>query len=287
MLFNRYLVIMRGAGDLATGVAYRLNQAGFPLIALELAQPLVVRRRVSLATAVLEGAVIVEGLTGRRCDTFAEALDLALTGTIPILVSPDLPANLRSLIPSTQSPTPDPRPLILIDCRMAKRNIDTRKDQADLVVALGPGFSAGFDCHAVVETMRSHRLGRVLWSGSAMPNTGIPETIAGKGAQRVLRAPAKGTVEWGQEIGDRVREGQYLGSVAGEPLLAPFDGVIRGLIAPGMDVPAGLKIGDIDARADVSACFSISDKSLAIGGGVLEAILSWLNRRGEVIRVTG
>lgn len=280
MLFDRFLVIMRGAGDLATGVAYRLNQAGFPVIALELGQPLVVRRRVSLATAVLEGEITVERLTGRRCHTFAEALDLAQTGIIPTLVSPDLPAGLRP-------PTPSPQPLILIDCRMAKHNIDTRIDQADLVVALGPGFTAGFDCHAVVETMRGHRLGRVLWSGSAMPNTGTPGIIAGKGAQRVLRAPAEGVVEWHQEIGDRVREGQYLGSVAGQLLAAPFDGVIRGLIAPGTEVPAGLKIGDVDARSDVSACFTISDKSLAIGGGVMEAILSWLNGRGETIRVRG
>lgn len=273
MLFDPYLVIMRGAGDLATGVAYRLNQAGFPVIALELTRPLVVRRRVSLATAVLEGEITIEGLTGRLCDTFSEAFDLAQTGTIPILVSPDLPT--------------DPRSPILLDCRMAKRNIDTQIDQADLVIALGPGFTAGLDCHAVIETMRGHHLGRVLWSGSAVPNTGSPGIIAGKGAQRVLRAPVGGVVEWRQEIGDRVHEGQYLGSIDGQPLTAPFDGVIRGLIAPGTNVPAGLKIGDVDARADVSACFTISDKSLAIGGGVLEAILSWLNRRGESIKVTG
>lgn len=294
MLFDPYLVIMRGAGDLATGVAYRLNQAGFPVIALELARPLVVRRRVSLATAVLEGEITVEGLTGRLCDTFNEAFDLAQTGIIPILVSPDLPTDPRSLTPNTRSPTPDPRSpipnprsLILLDCRMAKRNIDTRIDQADLVIALGPGFTAGLDCHAVIETMRGHHLGRVLWSGSAVPNTGSPGIIAGKGAQRVLRAPVGGVVEWCQEIGDRVHEGQYLGSIDGQPLTAPFDGVIRGLIAPGTNVPAGHKIGDVDARADVSACFTISDKSLAIGGGVLEAILSWLNRRGESIKVTG
>jgi xanthine dehydrogenase accessory factor len=280
MLFDSYLVIMRGGGDLATGVAYRLNQAGFPVIALELARPLVVRRRVSLATAVLEGEITVEGLTARLCDTFSEAFDLAQTGIIPLLVSPNLPADPRP-------PSPDPHPLILLDCRMAKRNIDTRKDQADLVVALGPGFTAGQDCHAVIETMRGHHLGRVLWTGSAIPNTGTPGIIAGKGAQRVLRAPVGGIVDWRQKIGDRVHEGQYLGSVNGQPLTAPFDGVIRGLIAPSTNVPAGLKIGDVDARAEVSACFTISDKALAVGGGVLEAILSWLNRRSEKVKVTG
>lgn len=287
MLFDPYLVIMRGAGDLATGVAYRLNRAGFPVIALELAQPLVVRRRVSLATAVLEGEITVEGLTGRLCKSFGEALDLAQTGIIPILVSPDWPTDPQPPIPNQRSLIPNPRPLILLDCRMAKRNIDTRKDQADLVIALGPGFTAGLDCHAVIETMRGHRLGRVLWSGSALPNTGTPGIIAGKGGQRVLRAPVGGVVDWRQEIGNRVHEGQYLGSVDGQSLTAPFDGVIRGLIAPGTKVPAGLKIGDVDARADVSACFTISEKSLAIGGGALEAILSWLNRRDESFKVTG
>ena len=162
---------------------------------------------------------------------------------------------------------------------MAKRNIDTRIDQADLVIALGPGFTAGVDCHAVIETMRGHTLGRVIWQGAAVPNTGTPGTVAGKGAERVLRAPVAGKVDWRSEIGDLVQEGVIIGKVAGNPVIAPFAGVLRGLIAPGSEVPAGLKIGDLDARADVSACFTISDKALAIGGGVLEAILTHLNRQ--------
>ena len=159
---------------------------------------------------------------------------------------------------------------------MAKRNIDTRIDQADLVISLGPGFTAGVDCHAVVETMRGHRLGRVLWEGSALPNTGTPGVIGGKGAERVLRAPARGVVEWRLEIGETVQAGEQIGSVAGRPILAPFDGVLRGLITPGFEVPAGYKIGDLDARADPIACVTISDKSLAIGGAVLEAVLRWI-----------
>jgi xanthine dehydrogenase accessory factor len=167
---------------------------------------------------------------------------------------------------------------------MAKRNIDTHVEQAPLVVALGPGFEAGKDCHAVIETMRGHRLGRVIWQGSALPNTGTPGIVAGKGAERVLRAPVAGEVNWRVEIGDIVEKGQLLGSVAGQAVAAPFDGVLRGLIAPGTAVPAGLKIGDLDARADVSACFTISDKALAIGGGVLEAVLTWLNFNAEAQR---
>jgi xanthine dehydrogenase accessory factor len=152
-------------------------------------------------------------------------------------------------------------------------------DQASLVIALGPGFTAGVDCHAVIETMRGHRLGRVIWHGSALSNTGTPGLVAGKGAERVLRAPVGGVVSWRKGIGDRAREGEWLGDVDGRAIVAPFAGVVRGLIAPGTAVRAGLKIGDIDARNDVDACSTISDKALAIGGGVLEAILTYLSSR--------
>lgn len=260
--FSDMLVVVRGGGDLATGVIYRLHKSGFPVIVLELAHPLVVRRRVALATAVLEREVQVETLRGRLVHSPEEAISLATTGEIPVLIAPQLPQ-----LPVT----------VLLDARMAKRNIDTRLDQASLVVALGPGFTAGVDCHAVIETKRGHTLGRVIWDGSALPDTGTPGIVAGKGAERVLRAPAGGEVEWRREIGDRLAKGDLVGQVAGQPVIAPFDGVLRGLIAPGTRVKQGIKIGDLDARDDVDACFTISDKALAIGGGVLEAILTWLN----------
>ena len=163
----------------------------------------------------------------------------------------------------------------------AKRNIDTDITQAPLVIGLGPGFTAGEDCHAVVETKRGHTLGRVIYDGAALPNTGTPGIVAGKGAERVLRAPAAGTAQWDAEIGDEVVVGQVLGAVNGASVAAPFDGVVRGLIAPGTAVPAGLKIGDVDARLDREACFTISDKALAVGGGVLEAVVAtWARRAG-------
>jgi xanthine dehydrogenase accessory factor len=168
---------------------------------------------------------------------------------------------------------------IIVDARMAKRNIDTCMDQASFVVSLGPGFTAGVDCHAVIETMRGHRLGRVIWHGSARPNSGTPGLVAGKGAERVLRAPVAGVISWRKGIGDQVWEGERLGDVDGRAIVAPFAGVVRGLIAPGTAVRANLKIGDVDARNDVDACFTISDKALAIGGGVLEAILTYLSSR--------
>lgn len=276
MLFDDHLILLRGGGDLATGVAYRLHTAGFPVMVLELPQPLVVRRRVALATAVLEGEVWVEDLHGVRVDTPADALTVAATGAIPVLVAPHLPPELHRSSFVTRHPS-----FTLVDARMAKRNIDTTIDQAPLVIGLGPGFSAGVDCHAVVETMRGHTLGRVIWQGSALPNTGTPGIVAGKGAERVLRAPVDGIANWGKAIGDRVLAGERIGSVGGQPVIVPFDGVLRGLIAPGTDVRAGIKIGDVDARGEVESCFTISDKALAIGGGVLEAVLVALNRASE------
>ena len=275
MLFKDYLVMIRGGGDLATGIVYRLHKAGFPVIVLELERPLVVRRQVAVATAVLQNSITIEGMTAQLAQTFEQAPKMAYDGIIPVLISPQL---LNPPAPNPQPPFP-----ILIDARMAKRNIDTKIDQADFVVALGPGFTAGEDCHAVIETMRGHSLGRVIWSGSAIPNTGTPGIVAGKGVERVLRAPVTGVVNWrfaagSREIGDFVQQGELIGDVGGQQILAPFAGVLRGLIAPETAVKQGMKIGDLDARADRDACFTISDKALAIGGGVLEAVLTYLNR---------
>jgi xanthine dehydrogenase accessory factor len=273
MLFGDHLILLRGGGDLATGVAYRLHHAGFPIIVTELPHPLVVRRRVALATAVLEGEITVEDLRAVRVESPADAWTLAHTGVIPVLVSADLPLN-SSLVTHHLS-------LAVVDARMAKHNIDTHIDDAPLVIALGPGFTAGVDCHAVIETNRGHHLGRVIWDGQAEPNTGSPGMVGGRTAERVLRAPAAGEASWQVEIGDQVREGEIMGNVAGHAILAPFDGVVRGLIAPGTIVSECLKIGDVDPRGDVEACYTISDKALAIGGGVLEAILTHLSRALE------
>lgn len=276
MLFANHLILLRGGGDLATGVAYRLHKAGFPIIVLELPHPLVVRRRVALATAVLEGEITVEDLRAVRVDSAAEVLRLAPSGIIPVLVSTELPETLlnSSLVTRNSS-------LVVVDARMAKRNIDTTLSQAPLVIALGPGFTAGVDCHAVIETNRGHRLGRVIWDGAAEANTGTPGLVGGKGAERVLRAPVAGVAAWRVDIGDRVREGQIMGDVGGVAIAAPFDGVVRGSIAPGTSVPERLKIGDVDPRGDVAACYTISEKALAIGGGVLEAILIYLSKASE------
>lgn len=255
--------LLRGGGDLATGVAWRLTRAGWPVVVCELATPLTVRRTVAVSSAVSDGEVDVEGMRAVRAQHVAEALELAATGVIPVLVSPELPAIDADVV---------------VDARLAKRNLDTSIEDARLVVGLGPGFTAGVDCHAVVETMRGTRLGRVLWAGSAAPDTGTPGAVGGRGAERVLRAPTDGTVTWEVDIGDVVEDGQRLGLVGGVSIEAPFAGVVRGLISDRVDLTAGLKIGDVDPRLDPVACNEISDKALAIGGGVVEAVLTWSNR---------
>lgn len=264
MLFSEHLVVIRGGGDLGTGVAYRLTRAGFPVVVLEIAEPLAIRRPVAAASAVAEGRVEIEGLEARRVETAQAAGELARSGAIAVLVSPGLSAELGQFG--------------VVDARLAKRNIDTRMDQAPCVVGLGPGFTAGVDCHAVVETMRGHHLGRVIWEGPATPNTGEPGLVGGVAAQRVVRAPADGLVSWSVTIGDLVSAGQSLGRSGDAEMAAPIDGVVRGLIAPGHSVRAGTKVADIDPRANPAACFEISDKALAVGGGVVEAILTELDR---------
>lgn len=262
MLFSDVLVVVRGGGDLATGVVYRLSKAGFPIVVTELAQPLAIRRAVAIASAVFDGAIMIEDLNVRRVETASEARALAAEGAIPVLVDPE-GFCLREL-----------RPPVVVDARMAKRNLGTHPDDAALVVALGPGFSAGEDCHAVIETNRGHRLGRVIWSGSAEPDTGRPGSVQGRQSDRVLRAPADGTTSPRAAIGDEVRQNDVIAVVGGEPLIAPFDGVLRGLIHPSVSVTKGMKIGDLDPRGERGYCFEISEKALAIGGGAVEAVFT-------------
>ena len=264
MLFPVRVAVIRGGGDLATGVAYQLHRAGFPVIVLELEWPLAIRRKAAFAAAVFEDTVTVVGVRARTVDSAEQALSTSRTGDVPVFVS--------SGVPEFGEPIS-----ILVDARMAKRNLDTALDQAPLVIGLGPGFDAGVDCHAVIETMRGHRLGRVLWSGQAAADTGVPGDLAGATSDRVVRASTAGVVAWSAVIGDIVGVGAVLGAVGDNAVPAPISGVVRGLIAPGTQAPAGMKIADIDPRADPSACFEISDKARLVGAGALEAALTWLN----------
>jgi xanthine dehydrogenase accessory factor len=256
------LILIRGAGDLGSGLALRLYRAGYPVIMVDLPSPLLVRRTVSFGNAIYEtgGVYQIEGVASRvmKADS---AIWLAMQGgEIPVLVDTD--GAWRDL--GAQ---------VVVDARLAKRNIDTTLDDAELVIALGPGFTVGVDCHAIVETHRGHTLGRVIWEGSALANTGIPGSVSGIESQRVLRAPRDGHVKPNAAIGDKIEAGAVVATVEGEPIIAPFTGMLRGLIHESVTVWAGLKVGDLDPRSVREHCFTISDKALAIGGGVLEAIL--------------
>jgi xanthine dehydrogenase accessory factor len=253
------LVMVRGAGDLATGCILRLVRAGFRVVALEVAAPSAIRRTVSFSEAIYDGTATVEGVWARRCEAVPEPWNSG--DPVPILVDPDCRA-LEHLAP-----------VALVDAILAKRNLGTRRGMAPVVVALGPGFTAGQDADAVVETNRGHDLGRVLLAGCAEANTGIPGLIGGHGGARVIHAPLAGRVEPLCAIGDRVKAGDPMLSIQGVMVPSALDGVVRGLIRPGFEARAGLKVADVDPRGNREHCFTVSDKARAIAGGVLEAIL--------------
>jgi len=260
-------VLVRGGGDLASGVAWRLHQSGFRVVITEIPEPLSVRRKVAFSEAVYEGQCAVEGVQAVLVKGPEEVARVWNQGFIPVLVDPE--AACRHSI----------KPEVVVDAILAKNNLGTSAKDAPLVVALGPGFEAGKDAHFVVETQRGHNLGRLLASGFAAPNTGVPGAVQGITLDRLLRAPARGPWRNIVDIGEMVKKGDAVGTVQGETLYAAIDGVLRGLIRPGITVSKGLKIGDIDPRGKREFCFTISEKALAIAGGVLEGILRTYGRQ--------
>ncbi len=268
-------VVVKGGGDLGTGVAWRLHRCGLRVLVTEVAEPTVIRRAVAFASAVYDGpasasrgVISVDGVTARLVVDDEAALAAWQAHEVPVMIDPEAAIVGRL------------RPEALVDAIMAKRNLGTRITDAPIVVALGPGFTAGLDCHAVVETNRGHNLGRVIEDGSPEPNTGVPGAVGGESARRVLRAPVAGVFGAQRVIGDRVKEGDLVATVEGHPIPARLDGVVRGLLQDGLAVGAGTKVGDVDPRGVVEHCFAISDKALAVGGGVVEAILHLWHLRG-------
>ena len=260
------LIIVRGGGDLATGTIYKLKKSGFPVLVLETARPSAIRRNVAFCEAVYQGAQTVEDMTCHLAESPEQAEQFLREGKLTILVDP-----MGEAVSKLQ-------PLAVVDGILAKKNLGTHRGMAPITVALGPGFTAGEDVDAVVETKRGHNLGRVFWQGSAAPNTGIPGNIGGYDKERVIYCPAKGILRNVKSITDRVTKGQIIAVVETEqgsiPVEATLDGILRGLIRDGYPVKAGFKMADIDPRGDeLGNCFTISDKARCIAGGVLEAIL--------------
>ena len=254
-------VLIKGAGDLATGVACRLKRSGFSIVMTEIAVPTTVRRTVAFSRAIYEKEVRVEDIQAE----FAQGLDdlerILACEKIAVIVDPH--AQIMSQW----------KPDIVVDAILAKKNLGTHIEDAPIVIALGPGFTAQKDCHAVVETMRGHFLGKVYYEGSALPNTGIPGEIGGYTKERIIRAPAKGVFQPIVSIGDSVKQGDTVGFVDECPVQVQLSGIVRGLLQPGVFVTAGMKAGDVDPRCKREYCFSVSDKARSSGGGVLEAIV--------------
>lgn len=260
------LIVVRGAGDLATGVIHRLHCCGYPVLALEIARPAAIRRKVAFSEAVYNGECTVENVRCRRAANAGEAMEIIRSGDVALLIDP----NAECLN--------DVKPWALVDAILAKKNLGTTKEMAPRTIALGPGFTAGEDVQLVIETKRGHNLGRIIRQGSAAPNTGIPGVIAGYGKERVIHAPAQGIFEGAAAISDTVERGQLIGQIdTGKgkvPVCASISGILRGILPDGYPVSKGFKLADIDPRPEEREnCFTISDKARCIAGSVLAGLL--------------
>ena len=255
------IVVIRGGGDMGTGVAHKLYKSGFNVIVAEIESPLVIRRKVSFAQAVFDGQTVVEDVKAVKALSREEINTILNEGNIPVIVDPDC-----SILKEINAD-------VLVDARLLKKNTDTQRGLAPLTIALGPGFKAGEDVDVVIETKRGHNLGRMIFGGYAEPNNGIPEPVKGYREERVIRAPCDGKIRNVLDIGDQVKKGKIVCYVGKVEVRSPLDGVVRGIIMNGIEVKKGFKIGDVDPRGIKDYCYTISDKARAVGGGVLEAIL--------------
>lgn len=267
MSLENLKIVVKGGGEMASGVVCRLFKSGFTKICMtDISEPQAVRREVSFCEAVYEGLKEVEGVTARLIETYDQVQDVWDKGQVPIIVDPE--ARIIDYL----------KPDVVVDAILAKKNLGTKMTDAPLVVGLGPGFCAEKDVHLAVETRRGHNLGRILSEGNPEENTGIPGIIAGYGAERVFRGPKEGKLKTLKNIGDFVKAGEVIAEVDGTPVKAQINGVIRGMLRDGTNVWEGMKTGDIDPRGETAFCYTVSEKARALGGSVLECILSHYNR---------
>ena len=261
------IVVIKGAGDLASGIALRLRHSNIDVVMTDLPVPLAVRRTVAFSEAIRLGRTAVEDVKAEKAESMDDVRSCLARGVIPVLADPE--AEIIKTI----------RPEVVVDAILAKRNTGTSLCDAKLVIGVGPGFTAGKDCHAVIETKRGHTLGRVITKGSAIPNTGVPGNVGGQTIRRLIKAPADGIFHPEKKIGDLVKEGDRVANVDGVPVCVQTGGKIRGMLQDGVPVTKGLKSGDVDPRGASVDHMTVSDKALSIGGGVLEAILSYAGDR--------
>jgi len=262
---NDLVILIRGAGEMATGVAHQLASCHFKVYMTEISNPQAVRREVAFSEAIFDSEKEVEGITAKRAESADHISEVWRDGKIPILIDPD--AKVKDFL----------KPDVLIDATLAKKNLGTKITDALLVIGLGPGFHAGWDVHLIVETNRGHNLGRIIANGEAEPNTGIPGSIAGYTEERVIRAPKAGNFKALKKIGDGVRANEKVGIIGNVEVRSRIAGVIRGLLRDGTEVWKGMKLGDVDPRGTKAHCYTISDKARTISGGVLQAILEHFN----------
>lgn len=255
------LAVIKGAGDIASGIALRLHRANFKIVMTEIASPTAIRRTVCFSEAVYKGEAVVENVKAVLCDNIAQIESVLENQNIAVIV--DEKANCIKEL----------KPDFVIDAILAKKNLGTDIDDAKTVIGVGPGFTAGEDCHAVVETKRGHFLGRVYYEGSAIENTGIPGEIDGHGADRIIRSPEYGVFNPIYDIGDEVKKGEVVACVDSTPIVCNVSGILRGILPKGTHVCTNMKSGDVDPRCEKEHCYTVSDKALAVGGGVLEACL--------------
>ena len=255
------MILIRGAGDIASGIALRLYRCGFTLAMTDLEKPTSIRRTVCFSEAIINGVCTVEGITAERAVSRRDAVEIWGRQHIPVFA--DDAGTVRTMM----------APEAVVDARLAKVNLDTSQTDAPIVIAVGPGFTAGSDCHAVVETQRGHYLGRAIYEGAAAPNTGVPGNIGGYTVERIIRAPIAGTFHPVHDIGDQVAADEIVAYVDKEPVRCCIGGTLRGILPEGIVVHQGMKSGDVDPRCRPEHCLCASDKSLSVGGGVLEALL--------------
>lgn len=264
MNINDTMIVVRGAGDIATGTIHCLRSCGFKVAALESSRPTAIRRYVAFGESVYEGSIEIDGITARCVSSMKAVEDCFKKKEVPVIID------------ETGEWITKLKPQVVVDAILAKKNLGTTRRMAPLVIGLGPGFTAKEDVDVVIETMRGHRLGRIITKGSAQPNTGVPGVIAGYGKERVIHAPAAGVLKAVSKISDIVSKDQVIARIGDTEVKATIDGVLRGLIRDGFNVPKGMKIADIDPRiSEQQNCFSISDKARTIAGGVLQTVLMY------------